>query len=88
LYILYICIVRQTARAASQPFQIQPLCPLIAHSTFPHLYNNKNWHDKTTAAVGRSFFYRANFSSLIVKQLRGDQEGLFKLVILNFIFKW
>jgi hypothetical protein len=32
LYILYICIVRQTARAASQPFQIQPLCPLIAHN--------------------------------------------------------
>jgi hypothetical protein len=32
LYILYICIVRQTAGAASQPFQTQPLCPLIAHN--------------------------------------------------------
>jgi hypothetical protein len=32
LYILYICIVRQMACAASQPFQTQPLCPLIAHS--------------------------------------------------------
>jgi hypothetical protein len=32
LYIWYICIVRQTARAASQPFQTQPLCPLIAHN--------------------------------------------------------
>jgi hypothetical protein len=32
LYILYICIVRQTARAASQPFQTQPLFPLIAHN--------------------------------------------------------
>jgi hypothetical protein len=32
LYIWYICIVRQTARAAPQPFQTQPLCPLIAHN--------------------------------------------------------
>jgi hypothetical protein len=30
--ILQICIVRQMARAASQPFQTQPLCPLIAHN--------------------------------------------------------
>jgi hypothetical protein len=29
LYILYICIVRQMAGAASQPFQTQPMCPLI-----------------------------------------------------------
>jgi hypothetical protein len=32
LYILYICIVRKTARAASQPFQTQPLCLLIPHN--------------------------------------------------------
>jgi hypothetical protein len=32
LYIWYICIVWQTARASSQPFQTQPLCPLIAHN--------------------------------------------------------
>jgi hypothetical protein len=34
LYILHIYIVRQMARAASQPFQIQiqPLRPLIAHN--------------------------------------------------------
>jgi hypothetical protein len=32
LYILQISIVRQMARATSQPFQTQPLlCPLIAH---------------------------------------------------------
>jgi hypothetical protein len=23
-----------------------------------------------------------------IKYIRGDQEGLFKLVMLNFIFKW
>jgi hypothetical protein len=32
LYILYICIVRQMAGAASQPFQTQPMCPLIVHN--------------------------------------------------------
>jgi hypothetical protein len=32
LYILYICIVRQITRAASQPFQTQPLGQLITHN--------------------------------------------------------